>query len=247
MQNYLKTATRPKRRALIVLLIGIALMAIYVFGIVFLNTIPSWKTQTTAWIDAEPLRALGTLLGIGLSIFLLGFLCITRGLVLYHTYVPNANTPATKNTLLKDILAINDTKTPYTVTQDGDILRVTFKIAEAKWYVLFGKAGMKKHYQLTIRLDEKNHTVYGIETMRTLNWSASVPRAALVGSFWRGWSFFDAQIALAYGIKDINPITVGQLYNYKYNTNTIRFPVINAALKNGWTFKPAPFSVRLGI
>ena len=247
MQNYLKTATRPKRKALIVLLIGIALMAIYVFGIVFLNTIPAWKTQTTAWIDAEPLRALGTLLGVGLGIFLLGVLCITRGLVLYHTNVPKTKNPLPKQTLVKDLLAINNPKTAYTVTQDGDILRVTFKIAEAKWYVLFGKAGMKKHYQLTIRLDEKNHTVSGIETMRTMNWSASIPRAARIGSFWRGGSFFDAQIAVAYGIKDINPFTVGQLYNYKYHTNTIRFPVINAVLKNGWTFKPAPFSVRLGI
>lgn len=246
MQNYLKDATRDTRGAVWSIVIGVVFMLFYVLMILLANL--AFKQTLDRWIDKSPVLTLGGLVLSALVIFMIGIGGIFRGVKLLDSYTPKKGTAiATAEVLSRELLAYNATNYPFQITQKGNLLTAEWKLADAKWYALFGKAGLSEKYTLYLKLNQRTKTVLAIEYLRLLEWNARLPVAGAWWHFTYGWNAFNVEWKRVYGIKEINPFTIGKVCGYSYNINTVRIPLLNIVMKNGWSFKPAVLGLTLGI
>lgn len=244
--NYLKNARRDKKGAVISIILGVVFMLLYIGLIAVSNTI--FKPTFDQYFNVHPIWTISVLLTAAIILFGIGFFSIARGVKLIDTFLPPMGAKqSTVNTITNELVQLNDPKHPFTITLNDQRLTAEWKLADAKWYTLFGKAGLKEKYTLYLRLDEKKKTVYAIEYLRSISWNASIPSAGWFWEFSYGWHALNVEWRRIYGIKDINPLSIGMVCSYQYNIDTIRLPIINAILKNGWSFRPAVFSLRMGI
>lgn len=140
------------------------------------------------------------------------------------------------------ILALNRDTAPYQVTKcsDGSCdLVAEWKIVDAKWYEIFGKAGLKKAFKVKMRLDPDNSEVRAVDQDYTVSWQAGVPSMALQASGFRGQK---SEISFGTGYAFTEDLKLGQVYNYRFNSSEVKKPLQQAVTDNGWTW----YAVRFG-
>ncbi len=148
-----------------------------------------------------------------------------------------------KRTLTQRILALNNETKPYQVVPGKDTdLVAEWKIADASWYGIFNKNGLKEAYRALLLLDERRRSVRCFEELGTISWSAGVhglrPTINYQKTFFRGRILYSKKMAKGYGIKEIEQIEVGKVYDYKFDVNEIRGPIINVVEHSGWEWVP---------
>lgn len=139
------------------------------------------------------------------------------------------------------ILALNRDTAPYQITKcddDSCDLVAEWKIVDAKWYEIFGKAGLKKAFKVKMRLDVENSEVRAVDMDYTVSWRAGVPELELQASGFRGQKT-EISFGTAYGFtEELRP---GQIYNYRFNSSEIKKPLQQAVTDNGWTWHGVAF------
>lgn len=151
---------------------------------------------------------------------------------------PVEGTPViTKEEVKKKILAINDEKKPFKITESTDAaydLLAEWRIVDAKWYEYFAKAGLKKSFQVWIKLDESTHIASSHDTEYTVEWKAGVPELSLVATAFRGQKT-EISFGGAYGVKEDG--SIGKIYEYSFSSSELKDPIKKAVLEGGWVYK----------
>jgi hypothetical protein len=151
--------------------------------------------------------------------------------------------PVSKQELVNKILALNSPSMPYHVVKgtDTDIV-AEWKIVDAQWYGIFNKSGLKSAYRALLQVDESRHTVRCYEELGSIAWTAGlqglVPAVSFQKSFFGGRILYSKEYAKGYGLKQLSPPEPGKVYNYKFDVNEIRGPIILTAEENGWEWVP---------
>lgn len=139
-----------------------------------------------------------------------------------------------KQELIKKILKLNNPKNPFTITSEGDKIKATWNIVDAKWIEIFAKAGMKEHYELTITLNEKNHEVKYNERQGSVTWRAGTPEVSFSASKFSGKTI-QFHKSTRYGIKE--DMSIGKIYEFDFNTKKVKDPIFEVIETSGWKIK----------
>ena len=179
---------------------------------------------------------LGAGAGLFFAFYALGFFQYLGG------KKPNPNA-VNKETLEKALLALNDPQKPYHLVpgEDTDLV-AEWKIVDASWYGIFSKNRLSKAYRARLLLDEERHSVRCFELLGSVSWTAGTdglsPSINFSKSSFGGRVFSEKSYGLGYGIKDPRSLEVGKVYEYKFDVNEIRAPIIATVKANGWEWVP---------
>lgn len=148
-----------------------------------------------------------------------------------------------KQTLQQAILTLNHPGKPYHIVP-GEIsdLMAEWKIVDATWYGIFNKSRLKKAYRALLLLDEARHSVRCFETIGTISWTAGAngltPTVHYSKSSFSGRILFQKPYGVGYGIKDPKSLEAGKVYEYRFDIDEIRAPIIDTVKSNGWEWVP---------
>ena len=194
--------------------------------------------------------AIGLILGLlGLLLGLIGaaagIFFVLFGFGVFDNMGGNENNPSAVNkvTLTGLLLSLNDPSKPYQIRQGEDTdLIAEWKIVDSEWYGLFNKSGLSQAYRASLLLDETRHSVRCYEELGNVSWTAGAERLAPVvnyqSSFFGGRVLFKKEYAVGYGITDPATLEAGKVYEYKFDVDEIRGPIVAAVREGGWEWVP---------
>lgn len=145
-------------------------------------------------------------------------------------------------TLREQLLAINRPTAPWVVRDgaaEGVDLVAEWKIVDAAWYEIFGKAGLEKAFKILMKFDEAKGEVRAVDQEWTVNWSAGVPALSLAVDTFRGQKT-EVSFGTAYAFRE-EDLTYGKVYDYRFNTGELKDPLRDAALAAGWGWRGVAF------
>ncbi|MDD5312244.1 MAG: hypothetical protein PHO26_04330 [Dehalococcoidia bacterium] len=180
------------------------------------------------------------LIGVAAAIFF-----ILYGLGFFDNLGGRENNPnaVSKQVLADRLLALNDPAKPYQIHRvEGTDLVAEWKIVDAAWYGLFNKNRLSQAYRASLLLDETRHSVRCYEELGSVNWTAGTegltPTVHYQNSFFGGRVLFKKEYAVGYGITDPATLEAGKVYEYKFDVNEIRGPIVAAVREGGWEWVP---------
>ncbi len=179
---------------------------------------------------------LGALAGIGAMIYAFGYFEYLGGKKKFTTL------PMSKEKLKQKLLALNSPELPYQIRTDKETdLFVEWKIVDATWYAVFSKERLSKTYRAYLVLDESRKAARYCEETGSVRWLVGTdgslnPVAAFQKAFFRGRILFQKSWEVQYGIKEDG--TLGKVYEYKFDVNRVRDPIVKTIEESGWEFVP---------
>jgi hypothetical protein len=155
---------------------------------------------------------------------------------------PDKNTPVLSADEVKQrVLALNRETAPYRIV-DGSAekadLIAEWKIVDAKWYEIFGKAKLTKVFRIYMKFDEAKHEVRAKDEEYTVEWKAGVPSLSISAAKFQG-QMTSVEFGTAYAFTE--ELAPGQVYKYRFSTNEIKKPIQEAAIACGWSYKGVAF------
>lgn len=179
---------------------------------------------------------LGALMGIAAMIYALGYFEYLGGKKKFT--VP----PISKEILKQKLLALNSPELPYQIkpAEETDLF-VEWNIVDATWYAIFSKERLSKTYRAYLMLDESRKAVRYCEETGSVRWLAGaggalMPQVHFEKSYFRGRILFQKSWEVQYGIKEDG--TLGKVYEYRFDVNRVRDPIVKAIEESGWEFVP---------
>lgn len=151
--------------------------------------------------------------------------------------------PISSQDLINKILGLDDPAKPYNIVRGKDTdLVAEWKIADAQWYGIFNKSGLNSAYTAFLQVDESRHSVRCYEELYRITWTAGlqglIPSINYQKNFFGGRILYSKQYAKGYGLKQLAPPEPGKVYDYKFDINEIRGPIILTVEENGWEWVP---------
>lgn len=158
------------------------------------------------------------------------------------TKSPAAGVAAAAPAALKAaLLAVNRGTAPFTVHEDtsgrADLV-AEWKIVDAGWYEIFGKAKLEKVAKVLMRIDAEKKEVRSVDETWSVEWHAGVPRLSLSAEAFRGQKK-SIEFGKAWGFtEELRP---GEIYNYRFTTGELKTPLQKAVTESGWTWRGVAF------
>jgi hypothetical protein len=181
------------------------------------------------------------LIGAGLGLYAMFYVL---GYFQYLDGKKKSNIPSiSKQGLIDRILSLNDPSKPYHIIKGKytDLI-AEWKIVDAKWYGIFNKNGLERAYKAHLLFDESRHSVRVCEEFGTVAWTIGlkgpIPTVNYQRSFFRGRILYSKKYAKGYGIKQLKNLEAGKIYDYKFDANEIRGPIILIVEESGWEWVP---------
>jgi hypothetical protein len=228
----------------------VALFFIFAIGSIALPTVGAYLF---IWFFGIPKEAvedfIGGNLGKVLAILLGYYLTLIPAWSYFGVWAsrvdPKAGAlPISKEDLVGKLLALNDPKLPWTIRRgEKEDLIAEWKIVDEKWVDIFAANRVSIVHKLRFRIDPKDYTVHVQDVERRVSWRVGVdgrPQATLRFSGKRGIDFYQYDWGAAYGViyKD-GQLKIDFAYNYKFNLQEMKNPLIEVATENGWTWEGA--------
>ena len=139
------------------------------------------------------------------------------------------------------LLGLNRPTAPWQIL-DGAAEKVDliaeWKIVDAQWYEIFGKAGLKKVFRIYLKMDEASHELRAMDREYSVEWKAGIPNLSLAVSSFKGQTT-TVEFGQAFGFTET--LAPGQIYKYKFNSNELKKPIQDAVLACGWVYKGVAF------
>lgn len=177
-------------------------------------------------------------IAVALATFLLVRLLLRRRAV-----SPAAGVSAVdRGALERRLLALNAPDRPWLVRPDDQAdLVIEWKFADATWWGVLSKSGLRKAYRLRLYLDETGHRCGALDEFGEVEWSAGAmgaPRVTFQRSFFRGAQLVRKERGIAYGFKTPVGGGAGKVLDYSFDIDALKQPVIEAVTAGGWTYQP---------
>lgn len=139
------------------------------------------------------------------------------------------------------LMAVNRDTAPFKVRdgkKEGVDLVAEWRIVEARWYEIFAKAGIQRVFKVLMKFDPKTHQVRVLDQEWEVEWRAGVPTLSARARGFRGRTW-EKSFETVYAFRE--DLSWGKVYSYKFDTEEIKRPLIEAAGKAGWGWKPVAF------
>ncbi len=120
-------------------------------------------------------------------------------------------------------------------------LYLEHKIVDAKYYGVASEEKLKKQYAVKMWLVDEERVVKYREIIGEQSSSAGVlpvPKLSTEKSFFKGKVLFKKEMGIGVGFKKPgDPSSLGTVYKYDFDVNTIRKPVKELVEANSWKFE----------
>lgn len=144
------------------------------------------------------------------------------------------------------LLGINHAQVPFTIGPSNDAdLQAEWKIVDASWYEIFAKAGLEKSHRILLGFNEGKHEVRALEEAWEVEWRSGVPNMRLSMAKQQGRTLGSKSFGKAYAFKGVNPLSFGQVYDYRFDVSEMKDPITGTILTAGWTYVPVMTKGRL--
>jgi hypothetical protein len=192
-------------------------------------------------INAGLVAGAGGLIAAGIAVYVMlyamGFFQYLGGKKRPHT------PPVGKSILIERLLDLNDASKPYCIMRGADTdLVAEWKIADADWYGVLSRNGLKQAYRALLLVDEYRHSVRCCEELGSVAWTVGLNGPILTvsytKSFFRGRILYNKQNAVGFGLKQVAQPEPQEIYEYKFDVNEIRGPLIMTVEESGWEWVP---------
>ncbi len=183
----------------------------------------------------------GGLIASGIAVYVMLY---AMGFFQYLGGEKGSDIPAVSKSILIDrLLALNDASKPYHIMKGVDTdLIAEWKIVDAEWYGVLNKNGLRQAYRALLLVDEPRHSVRCCEELGTVSWTVGLrgpmPTVSCARSFFRGRILYSKQYARGYGLRQLAPLEPRKIYEYKFDVNEIRGPIIVTVEESGWEWVP---------
>jgi hypothetical protein len=205
---------------------GLVFLAIFLYLLLWFGIVAVAVLATGGDEEAALVIVLGTL--ILFPITLIPFMQFVAKRVFHFQ---GEGSPISEDALRAVILNINDLDAPVMIQEQNGRLIATWKYVDARWWELLAKAGLKQVYELHMKFDQEKKAVTMIDINKSVSWRAGPDKVRLRGGFFRGVSS-TYEIGKQWGIKE--NFELGKIYDYKFSSGEIKYPIMNTILRNGW-------------
>ena len=140
-----------------------------------------------------------------------------------------------------DLLAVNRPTAPFVVRDGGGEnvdLVAEWRIVDASWYEIFGKAGITRVFKILMRVDGDHHEVRAVDHEYSVEWRAGIPRLAVAAEVFRGQK---SEISFGAEYAFVETTGSGAIYRYRFSTGELKPPLQNAVTDAGWTWRGVTF------
>ncbi len=150
--------------------------------------------------------------------------------------------PVGRDELASKLLGLNADQVPFTISQgaggeEGDLI-AEWKIVDAQCYEIFAKAGLEKAHRILLSLDASSNEARALEQSSEVSWEAGVPTLRLSVEKFQGRTMGTKEFGKAYAFTGVNPLSFGEVYNYRFDVSEMKDPIISIVISNGWSFVP---------
>lgn len=147
--------------------------------------------------------------------------------------------PVPRDELMEKILGLGGEKVPFKITEseESDIL-VELKVVDAEWYEFFAKAGLEKTYKIYLLLDNAEKEVRALEKIGEVSWKKGVPTISYSKSSFQGRTIAYKEFGTSYAFKEPKPSSFGKVYEYSFDVNDVKNPLIEITTSFGWSYVP---------
>jgi len=189
----------------------------------------------------------GFFVGLGIYVVLVAIAMFRGGAWAARISPATGVPPVAAEELRRRLRAVNELELPLHV-RDGKrgCLVAEWKLVDARWTGLLEKGGLSIAHWVKLKLDGERHIVRAIDFSRKVSWSAGVPHASFSFSFFRGITFAEVESGSSVGLlfRD-GAWTVDRAYQYAYDLNELKAPIVAAVVTSGWTYQPVAFFLPL--
>ena len=140
------------------------------------------------------------------------------------------------------LLAVDRPTAPFRVRDgepEGVDVVAEWKIVDAKWYEIFAKAGIKRVFTVLMKFDEAKNQVRAVEREYEVEWRAGTPTLELRAEGFRGRKW-EKSFEMVYAFREDG--SYGKAYEYHFDTDEIKKPLIEAVHKAGWGWRGVAFA-----
>ncbi|HYE29481.1 MAG TPA: hypothetical protein VEA61_14775 [Allosphingosinicella sp.] len=139
------------------------------------------------------------------------------------------------------LMAVNRDTAPFKVRSgkpEGVDLVAEWKIVDAEWYEIFAEAGIERVFKVLMKFDEAEGEVRAVDREWEIEWRAGVPTLSFKASAFRGRKW-EKSFGTSYAFREDG--SFGKVYDYRFDTNELKAPLIEAAHKAGWGWRAVAF------
>lgn len=150
-------------------------------------------------------------------------------------------TPVAATDLRAALLAVNRSSAPFIVREENPgsaNLIAEWKIVDAGWYEIFGRAHLTKVARVLMRIDEAQKEVRSCDEIWSVEWHAGVPNLSASGEYFRGQQ---TSIEFGSGYAFTEELQYGQVYKYRFSTKELKSPLQEVVSDHGWRWRPVAF------
>jgi hypothetical protein len=185
---------------------------------------------------------LGSLLGTVLLTAAVAWAAIALALRCVTVKPAPGAAPVARSELVARLMALNGPAAPYVVRQEpsGEVV-AEWKYADAQWWGVLAKSGVRKAYRLRLGLDERRRDARALDEFGSVEWSAGALTAPTVSyrrTFFRGVVLARYERGVAYGFRTPTGGGAGKAMDYKFDMMALKGPVIETVTAAGWRFRP---------
>lgn len=140
------------------------------------------------------------------------------------------------------LLGLNRDTSPVVVrpgAPEGCDLVAEWRIADARWFEVFAKAGLRKAAQVLMRLDADTAELRAVQRDWTVEWRAGVPSLGLSAEAFRGQKV-ELSWGKAWAFRE-EDLRFGTVYDWRFDTRELKGPLQEAAAVHGWAWRPVSF------
>ena len=150
--------------------------------------------------------------------------------------------PLSRDDLVAKLQALDRPELPYRISQGprGELV-VEWKYADARWWGIMAKAGLRKAYRLRLGFDERRKKVNAIDEFTEIEWDAqglTAPSIRFRFRFFRGVTLARYERGVAYGFRGPLGQAGGKVLDYTFDMMELKGPVIELVTSSGWKFQP---------
>lgn len=148
--------------------------------------------------------------------------------------------PRSAREVREALLAINRPTAPFVIRDgapEGVDLVAEWRIVDATWRDIFGKAGMRQAFRVYMRLDESKQEVRAKDELRSVEWSNGIP--SLGKSVQRG-QIYDKSAGKGFAFTEEG--NYGKVYEYRFSSSELKTPLKETVAGCGWRYHALSFA-----
>lgn len=137
------------------------------------------------------------------------------------------------------LLAINRSTAPFVVRDgapEGVDLVAEWRIVDATWRNIFGKAGLREAFRVYMRLDVGRHEVRSKDELRSVHWSNGIPS---LGKSVQTGQIYKKSAGTGYAFTEEG--SYGKVYEYRFSSAELKNPLKEAVAGCGWRWHGIAF------